>query len=65
MTVSHVGSTRERANSCAKTRQGSLSEQVVFELEREDERLCRQEGNIFSDKEGGLAGRGRPGCLKR
>ena len=48
-------------------RQGreAFPEQAVFELEREDESLCRQEGNIFAEKEGGLAGRGRPRSLKR
>ena len=51
----------------AVPRQGreAFPEQVVFELEREDESLCRQEENIFADKEGGLAGRGRPRSLKR
>ena len=43
----------------------AFPEQVVFELEREDASLCGQEGNIFADKKGGLAGRGRPRSLKR
>lgn len=54
----------------AVPRQGreGFPEQVVFELEREDESLCRQEGNIFADKEGSLldlAVRGRPRRLKK